>query len=233
MSQGQSLAFYSKAARQAQTAASAGKRLLGSSRPTQNLARRPSSGGAAAVGGGVAAAADKAVVWPWFVTFCPFSLRIHSLRLSTQDRRNQGVQSPPPLLTHFGRSVNPIPTGGRLNHPLSDFKNLPTALLHSTYTAHMNTMYLWPWITLQALLLYNNGTGKCCTHRAVRRRHAACCPRRCCGVTRLAVKGVAVYLQIVFLLWTCFWRKSALRYFVVRTWLNIYYILFFFTNWKS
>ena len=63
MSQGQSLAFYSKAARQAQTAAAAGPRPVGSSRPTQILARRPSSGGAAAVGGGVvAAAADKAVV---------------------------------------------------------------------------------------------------------------------------------------------------------------------------
>jgi hypothetical protein len=62
MSQGQSLAFYSKAARQAQTAAS-GQRPVGSSRPTQILARRPSNGGAAAVGGGVvAAAADKAVV---------------------------------------------------------------------------------------------------------------------------------------------------------------------------
>ena len=61
MSQGQSLAFYSKAAGQAQTAA--GPRPVGSSRPTQILARRPSSGGAAAVGGGVvAAAADKAVV---------------------------------------------------------------------------------------------------------------------------------------------------------------------------
>ena len=62
MSQGQFLAFYSKAARQAHAAGAARLGPVGSSRPTQNLARRPSSGGAAAVGGGVAAAADKAVV---------------------------------------------------------------------------------------------------------------------------------------------------------------------------
>ena len=63
MSQGQSLAFYSKAARRAQAADATWLRPVGSSRPTQILARRPSSGAAAAVGGGVAAAAaDKAVV---------------------------------------------------------------------------------------------------------------------------------------------------------------------------